>query len=1391
LNAYNAKNDNSINIGIIDTTGLFITPHSFIAGDFPLQNQDDFIINAFPVASVEVNAINSATFYSGQTNKLALDFELPGNGYAIDSLKSLRLVNFGTIDDDYITPRLWADHTGNGYTADDINLGQLNYSSSFWSIGNLTRIINPSGAQFLITVDIAGNSFEGGTLQLAVPTGGVEYRSGTTGADNGMFSNPVPHLVFPANRVTVISVSQPTSSVIPGSAENVMLTFGLYNGYLDETQNLQRIRLSNVSHSKSSPDFSDSELGQVSLFFDSNKNKVLDNDSLLASGYFNGGLLQLSGFDIQIAAESLFYFFVSADIPENVIDSDSLAISIASHSDIGFSDAVSINGDLPVTSGGYFIINGSVHSQYEEIELTPRTLSPGDTSVTLFAFRPALNGNLTDTLQSLTIENLGDADTSDITSMGLWLDLNGDDIWQSSDLQVGLFTFAGGLWTTDPVEIEIAGIMPGLFVLADVKNIATPDVSFQGSIPLNGCQYKSENDGPHDFPLNSTAIFDISNSSLMVSSSLLQNTFSIGQSIELRLTARNILSVPIDSAYGQVVYIENPAGVISDSSAPGPVALAPGESHDFAFYYTAAQTGDVFWRLRAVAPGIPDSSAIISTDSITIQAPPAEVSPNLISTIPAAVIRGQSNVFPLSVRCSHPDTEYTAASLRLDSLRFGIEDGSGTPVIAGEVFSRMILSTGYTNLAIIDNVPSQPAVSFIFNNPVIVSPGQQRLYTLLVDIDSAATAANFVLTLEDATAILLTDANTGQPVPINGGVAFPLKTASCHIDDPSQQMVVSYTSLLGGNVNYSQQNAGLIQLRLRHPGFSGSSQIQFIRLSFSLADSLMNPVEPWQILEDVTINRGQFTIGLLSDFVIDTAFQTIQLNSPLTLNPGDVDTIDIRVSVRDDALYGGLNFIINDSAFFEVRDLSSGSLLETATDTVIAHSGSIFPISSGWTEFKQPATPPEICVTSALAASIIGGVDSLSLINLSISYPSNSLHSSIRLRNSVIAVFDSLGTLLNPDLLFDRIGFRISDGQITYQPYIRTLYGSAVFDFSDTGLVVDPGDSLELILCADIESDVPYDHFILFIQNDEAINLRDATDTSFFPGIAIAEGCASDFPFSTDIVQIFLPAGRPGLEPRSIPAQIGFPGQTQLSVFGGNLQYNNPVPQGDLLIKGLSGRILKRTPDGLSVVSAQEIFQAIRFLIEDQEVAVDTIFPGDSLYVQLDSDCVVPWGSDLELSLTCDIKDNAAPGNYVISFDDSTFLDIVDNDFADAVYAALISGTYPLLSAEISISEANLENSFTNYPNPFFPSRGEATTIGFVLDQDACIDIKIYTITGETVKDVAINSYRPAGSYQSDTWSGVNSKGHSVVPGTYFCQITARFNSGKESSCRRKIAVIR
>jgi hypothetical protein len=203
------------------------------------------------------------------------------------------------------------------------------------------------------------------------------------------------------------------------------------------------------------------------------------------------------------------------------------------------------------------------------------------------------------------------------------------------------------------------------------------------------------------------------------------------------------------------------------------------------------------------------------------------------------------------------------------------------------------------------------------------------------------------------------------------------------------------------------------------------------------------------------------------------------------------------------------------------------------------------------------------------------------------------------------------------------------------------------------------------------------------------------------------------------------------------------------------------------------------------------VFAAVRLLLNDEPVAWDTSLTGDELYLPLEGGFHISRGSHTVFSIDCDVKNDAVMGNYRISFDDSTHFDILDKNLSTRIYPTLVAASYPLTTAELSLADGDLKNSFTNYPNPFIPSRGEVTTFAYILAEDAYVDLEIFSSTGIAVKQVMMGEYRPKGTHQDATWNGFNQAGRQVAPGVYFGRITAEYGSGRVESFKRRVALIR
>jgi hypothetical protein len=119
------------------------------------------------------------------------------------------------------------------------------------------------------------------------------------------------------------------------------------------------------------------------------------------------------------------------------------------------------------------------------------------------------------------------------------------------------------------------------------------------------------------------------------------------------------------------------------------------------------------------------------------------------------------------------------------------------------------------------------------------------------------------------------------------------------------------------------------------------------------------------------------------------------------------------------------------------------------------------------------------------------------------------------------------------------------------------------------------------------------------------------------------------------------------------------------------------------------------------------------------------------------------------------------------------------------------------LSSDLDIETAFVDPSaaggtVTNYPNPFHPP-GQATTIAYKLDDDASVRIRVYTQTGELVRE----EHFPRGASGGRTglngwdWDGTNGAGKAVASGGYIVFIEAQGGGETLHVMRRKIGVVR
>ncbi len=88
---------------------------------------------------------------------------------------------------------------------------------------------------------------------------------------------------------------------------------------------------------------------------------------------------------------------------------------------------------------------------------------------------------------------------------------------------------------------------------------------------------------------------------------------------------------------------------------------------------------------------------------------------------------------------------------------------------------------------------------------------------------------------------------------------------------------------------------------------------------------------------------------------------------------------------------------------------------------------------------------------------------------------------------------------------------------------------------------------------------------------------------------------------------------------------------------------------------------------------------------------------------------------------------------------------------------------------------------YQNYPNPF----NDVTQIKYYLTENAFVDIKIYNILGQTVRQV-VNKFQEKGMHRM-IWDAKNDRGISVGSGIYFVRMTVNQEQQQDGQTRKKM----
>ena len=167
-----------------------------------------------------------------------------------------------------------------------------------------------------------------------------------------------------------------------------------------------------------------------------------------------------------------------------------------------------------------------------------------------------------------------------------------------------------------------------------------------------------------------------------------------------------------------------------------------------------------------------------------------------------------------------------------------------------------------------------------------------------------------------------------------------------------------------------------------------------------------------------------------------------------------------------------------------------------------------------------------------------------------------------------------------------------------------------------------------------------------------------------------------------------------------------------------------------------------------------------------------------------------------EFSIILSLSQATAVSDFRLAFGSNPITAVAIQDGIPTVSLALLTTRgepVTWMSRPTAVLEPSFTASLSSYPNPFNP-RVKAANIGYFLETDSNIEIKIYTLTGDLVWSrniLASEDLGRAGLHTENSaiaWDGKNNQGFEVRSGVYICAIK-NLSSGEEK--KLKIAVVK
>lgn len=757
-----------------------------------------------------------------------------------------------------------------------------------------------------------------------------------------------------------------------------------------------------------------------------------------------------------------------------------------------------------------------------------------------------------------------------------------------------------------------------------------------------------------------------------------------------------------------------------------------------------------------------------------IQNRATELSVSSTDTMPASISTGQLNVRAMELQFADIGNTMTA-SIKVSRISITMHDSAGNTIPASSAIKGLRITSRDGSFIYGEAAAGASSkLTIVLSAPLIVPSTQMFTCAVALDVSDTLNAATGRVSLVVAGDLYAVDANSADPVIVSSLSPFPKQSGAAVIQERVSDINLdNFTALLPLGVVKGQKWVELFDFRIYDTLGPQSAQAHFNSLTITVKNSLgaaapsNASVEKFYITDNAGNTLGNALTGVGSETYI-------ALSSPHVFTSGLARYFRLFADILPTAYAPNFKVALQAAGNISITDANSG--YEAAKIAAPALPWETGPAGI----FMAPATDLNVWHNGNVAPTMAGmGQPDVKFMTLSMHNPGSTGTADIMISGVILTVVDGGNNTVAPSTVLENVYVTNIAGDIIHANYYAVSATAAApfyVPFS-TPIFVDALNTKNAYISGDIA--------LYATQGVYRVRLAASSD---FDRLSVPEGYvtataanADSFPMDSNPVTITalaynFKAGHRNLMPVSVAR--GSAGVEALAI---NFENYNAVP---IAVTSLAVSIKDCAG---ALIAANSVMSGITILDRDNNT-ITAATPGASGRINISPfNFNVPSGAEKEMKISVDVLSAAAAPFYLeleSGSDVSTLplasVNPVDGDF----FGNMKSGC-------VSIQVRDLVGSFHLFPNPF-TAGVEPAHIEYYLEHASEVTIRVFTMEGRLVKEIANRAARDEGLHYGDTWNGKNESGQAVRSGIYLCVLEVKNTaSGTTVMIKEKVAVLR